>query len=191
MSEWKYKFILRNKDGSVISRKRFFVLFLYAFIAFAVLGFILYKKVSTPVSEKILNAKYLSDLGSYPEVNVFPELLNEIRKKPENAENFEALFHYHSIKDGGAASYMQRESFHFFFSEKPLILYNRYIQTGDERILHFCKDILEVYDPAAFSEEGDSLIKKQKIIADLILKLRKDEGSVRGKIFLQNMINIR
>ena len=57
MRKWKYKFILRNKDGSIISRKRFLVLFLYALIIFAVFGIILYKTVSSSVPEKILNVK--------------------------------------------------------------------------------------------------------------------------------------
>ena len=37
MSNWKYKFILRNKDNSIIPAKRIFILFLYSFFIFILL----------------------------------------------------------------------------------------------------------------------------------------------------------
>ena len=42
MSNWKYKFILRNKDNSIIPAKRIFILFLYSFFIFILLVLFLY-----------------------------------------------------------------------------------------------------------------------------------------------------
>ena len=141
--------------------------------------------ITPSVAEKILAAKTLSDLKPYPELKVFPKLLQAIRSKPENADNFEALFHYNAIRDGGHALYMYRDSFMFFFCEHPSILYVRFNQTGDERILQFCNDVLYGYDPLAFSESGYSLEEKQKAIKTLIQRLQSSKNTNREKQYLQ------
>ena len=139
------------------------------------------------VSAKILRAKSLNDLKPDPELNIFPKLLQAIGSDPENDENFEALFHYCAMLDGGAAMYQARDSFIFFFRENPLLLQERYIRTGDKRILRFCRDVLRCYDPFSFSSKGDSFEAKQKTIETLLRKLQNGENSERGREFLQNI----
>lgn len=49
MNNWKYKFILRNKDNTIIPKKRIFILFLYSFFIFiffcVILIFLLFKEL--------------------------------------------------------------------------------------------------------------------------------------------------
>ncbi len=142
---------------------------------------------ASPAAVKILNAKTLSDLKPYPELKVFPELLRAIRCNPENDNNFEALFHYNALRDGGVAAYMYRDSFVFFFCKHPNILYDRYNRTGDMRILRFCDDVLSGYDPSAFSEEEYSFEEKQKAIKTLIKKLHNSQNTDREKQFIQSL----
>ena len=143
------------RDASRFNRKRI-LLCIAVFLAVTVPVFLCVKNAFS-VSARILRAKNLNDLKPYPELNVFPKLLQAIGSDPENDENFEALFHYCAMLDGGASMYQDRDSFIFFFRENPLLLQKRYIQTGDRRILRFCRDVLRCYDPFSFSSEGDSL----------------------------------
>lgn len=139
------------------------------------------------VSAKILRAKSLNDLRPDPELNVFPKLLQAIGSDPENDENFEALLHYSTLIDGGAGTYMDRDSFLFFIRENPFLLQQRYIQTGDKRILRFCREIVRGYDPIAFSKDGVSLEGKKRMIETLLQKLQNGGNSERGREFLQNI----
>ena len=139
------------------------------------------------ISARILRAEDLNDLKPYPELNVFPKLLQAIKSDPENDENFEALFHYSTLIDGGAGTYMDRDSFLFFIRENPFLLQKRYIQTGDKRILRFCREIVRCYDPTAFSKDGVSLEGKKRMIETLLQKLQNGGNSERGKEFVQNL----
>lgn len=165
-------------------KKLFFYIAVVLVAGVAISG---YMNTAPSASQKILNAKTLRDLKPYPELNVFPELLRAIRCNPEISDNFEALFHYDAILDGGVAAYMYRDSFIFFFCENPNVLYDRYNRTGDERIIQFCNNVLSGYDPSAFSDGKYSRKKKQKIIKILIQKLQNDRNTDREKLFIQNL----
>ena len=82
---------------------------------------------------------------------------------------------------------MDRDSFLFFIRENPFLLQKRYIQTGDKRILRFCREIVRAYDPIAFSEDGVSLEGKKRMIETLLKKLQNGGNSERGKEFVQNL----
>jgi len=114
--------------------------------------------------------------------------IDALESNPDDQIEWETLYRYGSLTEGGLALYYYCNCFDLFFIKEPLLLYHQYAKTGDKRILDLVKNTIKRFDPLSFRYEGYSTkYKKEKIISTLQAIKKAKPSSDRELLFFQTM----